>query len=110
MVSLVNDTRRLTLGNAQQALAGEDTNLGRETVDYFRKYTPGSNLWWFRAAWDRVLMDNVQRLVDPDAAQHFRRKERRNVRQFGNEYFWAPGDSAPARAPDLTKAFQFEQD
>lgn len=106
VVGLANDLNRLTIGNVQQALAGKQTNVGRETVNFVRRYTPGSSIWWLRTTWDRLLMDNLQRSLDPDFDDYWKKRTGRQARQFGNGYWWAPGDNAPARAPGIGEPVQ----
>jgi len=96
---------RLTLGNIQQAASGEDTNIGRELTRFARGNTPGSSLWYTRLAADRLIWEQMQEMIDPDAAGYFRRMQRRAENEFGQGFWWAPGESAPERAPDLSNAF-----
>lgn len=100
-VGLVNDLREGVLGNLAkgdfQGMAQDMTGLGGRMV-------PGSNTWYLKAAWDRLVEDNLRRLTDPDAEAAFRRRERSAQRDYGQKYFWAPGDMAPERAPDLAAA------
>ena len=87
------------------AVRGEETNLGRETANLVRRNTPvASSLWYVRAAYDRLLMDELQEFLDPEARQAQRRRERKRIRDYGNRAWWGPGDTAPARAPDLSSA------
>lgn len=99
VVGLLDDINKLTTGNIQQALAGKDTNAAREAVNFVRRYTPGSSLWYFRNVWDRQLMDTLQRAVDPEFDDYWKRRVQNTERQFGNGYWWAPGDPLPARVP-----------
>ena len=39
-------------------------------------------------------------MVDPDYRGSFRRMEQRLQREQGQEYWWQPGQNAPARGPD----------
>lgn len=86
-------------GNLAQLAKGENTNAGREAVQFLGRNTPGGSLWYLRLAYERVLLDNLQRLVDPDAHAAFRRKVQMQRRDYGNQFFWAPGQSAPQRSP-----------
>lgn len=95
----------LTVGSIQKGAAGDDTNLGREVVRFLRSNTPGSSLWYTRLAMDRLIWSEMQRMMDEDFDAAQRRMIRRAEREFGQEYWWAPGESAPERAPDLSAAF-----
>lgn len=98
---LVTDITKATLGNAQKAIKGEDTEVGKNLVDLGRRYTPAaSSLFYARAAWNRVFMDQLQFVADPEAHRRFRDMERKLQRDYDQGYWWRPGDLGPARAPD----------
>jgi hypothetical protein len=106
-VAFADDAMRLTVGNVQQAIAGKDMDLGKELVDMLRAYTPGGSLWYIRAAFEREVLDQLQTILDPDAAKTFRRKEQ-GAKKAGKSYFYPPGssivqDKGRIRAPDFDK-------
>lgn len=94
----------LTLGNAAQAIQGEETHFGREAVAFGSQQVPGSSIWYLRLAYERAIVDQVRMLVDPEAEIAFARQEARFQREFGQDYWWRPGETAPERAPDLGNA------
>ena len=96
-----DDLRNLTVGNIVEMAQGKKTNFGREAVKFVKDNTPGGSLWYLRLAYERVLMDQVQTLVDADAQIAFRRQMQTRRREYGNEYWWEPGATAPRRAPNL---------
>jgi hypothetical protein len=98
------DLLRVTVGNLQQAVKGEDTNAGREAVRALGRYAPGGSLWYTRLAFERQVLDRLQEQVDPRAARSFRDTESRARRDMGQRFWWAPGERAPERAPDLDAA------
>lgn len=55
-------------------------------------------------ALDRIVWDPLQYLVDPEAAAHWRRRERSLQKNFGTQHWYRPGDLAPYRFPDLSNA------
>ena len=96
---------KLTVGNVQNLVSGEDTHAGREIVDFARLMLPGRSLWYGTLAFDRLIFDQVQMGLDPDYAESFARQESAAMRDYGQEYFSPPGSGfPPPRAPDLTKA------
>ncbi len=97
------DVGRIALANVRQAIEGRDTNIGSEAARIIRMYTPGTSLWYARAALDRMAWDQTRMLMDPDYAEAFRRQERRSNRDFGNDYYWPPGVALPERGPDLER-------
>ena len=65
-----------------------------------RQNTPGGSLWYIRLAYERMLLDQLQMMVDPDARAAFHRQKRNRKRDYGQEFWWAPGETAPRRAPN----------
>lgn len=100
------DLWTLTGGNAVEMAQGKDTKAGRELVNVLRANTPGGSLWYLRLGYERVLLDQLQYLVDPKANKAFKAKQQWWKRETGQEFFWAPGELSPARAPDLAAAVQ----
>jgi hypothetical protein len=47
----------------------------------------------------------VQRQIDPEYDDSWRKMQRRAAEQ-GQDFYWAPGETAPRRAPDLMNAVQ----
>lgn len=65
---------------------------------------PGQSLWYTRLAFDRMVADQLYAAADPEYRKSFKRAERFAEEQ-GTQFFWAPGDTAPERAPDLSNVF-----
>ena len=107
-IGFVADAAALTVGNAAEIAAGEDAKVGRESVNFARHYTPLANTWWMSQGYQRGVLDNLQRLADPDADAYFRRQRRDRVRRYGNGYYWGPGETIPARPPALEAAIGAE--
>lgn len=103
VVDRANTLRDLTIGNFMQ-LGEEKTNFGRELSRFVRQNTPGGNLWYLRLAGERLVFDQLQHLLDPEARAAFKRRMSQRKKQFGNEFWWAPGETSPRRAPDLGAA------
>lgn len=89
----------LTSGNIAELIRGEKTNAGRETVRFLGQNTPGGSLWYLRAAYERMILDRMQRIADPDAYMAVRRQIQRQQREMGNDFWWRPGEPTPARGP-----------
>lgn len=97
---------KLTVGTLQSlATKGEPGNVGRQLVDFARLMTPGRSLWYASLAFDRMIFDEVQALIDPDYADSFKRQEESAMRQYGQEFFAPPGQGfPPQRAPHMGAA------
>lgn len=103
-VGLVADVSKLTIGNVQD----QGENLGRDTVDFLRRWTPGGSIWYLSAAYEREVLDQLQQAIDPGAARSFRKKAG-TARKAGSSYFYPPGSSfvtgkGNTRTPDLSSA------
>ena len=79
--------------------------MGRELVRFMGQYTPGASVWYLRLAFERILLDNIQRFVDPKAQRSFRKRQN-YFKEFGQDYYWRPGQNVPQRPPNLGKAFE----
>jgi len=96
---------RLTKGNIDRLLAGEETRFGRDFVRFLKLMTPGWKLFYTRLAFERMIFDEIQKLLDPDAAESFRRVEQFAKRKFDQRYFSRPGRGfPPERFPELETA------
>lgn len=104
VVQRANDLWNLTMGNIVQLASSEKTHFGRELIKFAKGNTPGSTMWYTRLAWERLLLDQLQFLVDPEANKAFKSKQRFFRKEFGQEFWWAPGALTPSRAPDLGAA------
>lgn len=100
-----NDFWNLSAGNAMQLASGEKTQFGRELVRFSKGLLPGGNLWYLKLGFERVVLDQLQYLADPEAADAFKRQQRYWANGTGQEFFWRPGEMAPQRAPDPTTVF-----
>lgn len=102
--AMIEGAFNLTVGNIAQKMQGKDMNIGREGSRFLEQHTPGSNLWYTRLVLQRLWWNNLQRLLDSDASASFRRQER-NARKWGRgDSWWAPGEMAPERAPNIGAA------
>ena len=100
VVGFADDVRKLTIGNLVEASQGKDTNAARELIRFAARYTPGSSLWYTRLGLERMVIDQLQLMADPKARSNMRRIESRYRREFGQKYWWKPGETAPSRSPN----------
>tara|TARA_R100001163_G_scaffold65178_1_gene61482 strand:+ start:2516 stop:4990 length:2475 start_codon:yes stop_codon:yes gene_type:complete len=103
-VGFFDDLRNLTFGNIGQLIEGKDTNFGSELVRFMSRYTPGTSIWYLRGALERVVFDNLQRWMDPQADRKIRRRIQRYERNYGASTWWESGEMLPSRAPNLENA------
>ena len=96
VASRASNLWNLTGGNVIQFAQDEPTNFGRESVSFARMNL--SMPFYLRLAYERVLLDELQKVADPEAYQAFRRKASKLKTQFKTGYWWAPGETGPRRA------------
>lgn len=95
----------LTIGNMIELAQGKDTKFARELVQFARGNVPGGNIWYTRLAWERLVLDQLQYLVDPEANAAFKRSMAKTQKDFGTGFWWEKGKAGPSRAPDMGNAF-----
>jgi len=83
---------------------GEAKNAFPEFQRFADGLLPGRSLWYLRAAWERLIADELNLWADPNANARFRRIERRARKEFDQGFWWRPGKTLPDRAPDLSAA------
>lgn len=104
---LGKDLTETLILNPGRAIRGEKTKVGRDVVNMLGRYTPiASSLFYTRAAYRRMVLDQLQFLADPDAHTHFRQQEQSLHRETGQGFFWRPGQTLPERAPVMSPAKQ----
>ena len=107
------DTTQLALGDlfqwADSVGSLSPTEFQSKTpakaVEFARRYTPGTSIWWARLALERQVWDRLQLLADPQGYKKQRARVRRQRREFGNDYFFAPGSTSPDRGPSFEGVF-----
>lgn len=104
LMQRANDAWNLTAGNIAQLASGEKTHFGRELVKFMKGNTPGSSIWYTKLAWERIVWDQLQYLVDPEANKAFKQRQRFFDKEFGQGFWWRPGQATPDRGPNFPVA------
>ncbi|MGO4836089.1 hypothetical protein AB4144_27985, partial [Rhizobiaceae sp. 2RAB30] len=90
-----SDTLGLTVGNVLDVAAGEKANAGREFRRYVGRYTPIlASHWATRGAYNRIVLDNLQWMLDPEADKSFK-AQAQNAKKNGTPFFLPPGSFTP---------------
>lgn len=92
----------LTVGNLTQYNEGKDTNFGNEAFKFVKGKVPAQNLWYTKAAINRMVFDEIQDTIAPGYREKALRKAER---QQDRERFWGD-DINDIRAPDFEKIVQ----
>ena len=90
----------LTLGNAGEALRGKETHAGAEAVRFAKSHLPFLNLWYAKGALDHMALQDLQEMLSPG---YLSRMRARAHKDWGQDYYWRPGEDLPSRAPDFSK-------
>ncbi|HDU7897747.1 hypothetical protein HN281_09725 [Acinetobacter baumannii] len=92
----------LTVGNLTQYNEGKDTNFGNEAFKFVKGKIPAQNLWYTKAAINRMVFDEMQDTIAPGYREKALRKAER---QQDRERFWGD-DIEDIRAPDFERVVQ----
>ncbi|CAM0784511.1 TPA: hypothetical protein RP325_002943 [Acinetobacter baumannii] len=92
----------LTVGNLTQYNEGKDTNFGNEAFKFVKGKIPAQNLWYTKAAINRMFFDEIQDTIAPGYREKALRKAER---QQDRERFWGD-DVTDIRAPDFERVVQ----
>jgi hypothetical protein len=105
--SLAGDTRdaivRAFPGPERKDGTRREGDPGGAAVGLLRRYTPGTNIWYLRAALERLVWDELDEM---GSSSHDDRLERRAKQLEKNRQgeWWASGSMSPTRAPDFANA------
>lgn len=100
-IGLAGDFTNLTAGNIVQLIQGEETKAGKEALDFmYRHMIPKP--FWAKIALERMVIDQIHKQADPRAYSRFRRMVRSRQKDYGQDYWWQPGDAVPDRAPQFS--------
>jgi hypothetical protein len=91
-VGLVEDLAKLTAGNIQEAMAGDDTGIWGESVDFANRYTPDV---WQTQLISNAFFDQLKILGDPKAEKKFRKMRKSRKSEYGQDYWWRRGEALP---------------
>ncbi|MBR7715596.1 hypothetical protein [Acinetobacter nosocomialis] len=92
----------LTVGNLTQYNEGKDTNFGNEAFQFVKRKIPAQNLWYTKAAINRMVFDEMQDAIAPGYREKALRKAER---QQDRERFWGD-DINDIRAPNFERVIK----
>lgn len=94
------DLFELTKGNFDEWNAGKQTHAWAEAARFVRGHAPLVNLWYAKAAIDHAGMQALQENLSPGYLARIQNKAQKD---WGQEFWWRPGESTPERAPDFAE-------
>ncbi len=89
---LFNKVTSLTLGNLQQAIKGEETNVLGESIQFVDRYTPDI---WQTHLLKNAMFDQFELMADPKAQKKFNRMMKKRQKEFDQGYWWKKGKLTP---------------
>ena len=92
----------LTVGNATQAGNGVETNAGNEVFRFLKNKIPAQNLWYTKAATNRMIFDEMQDMIAPGYREKLLRKAER---EHDRTRFWGD-DLGDIQAPDFERVIE----
>lgn len=92
VAGLVDDTWKTSWGQVQDAVAGEQPNVLGASAQFLKRYTP--DIWQTRLFTDAVF-DQLELMSNPDAQRRYNRIVRSRARDYGQDYWWKPGEVLP---------------
>lgn len=107
MVGLGADILGPVASNISALVSGGNTYWGRDIANFLRRNTPvASSLFYARTAYSRLVADELQMFLDPEAQLQFLRQMQKMLKDFGTQPFIGrAGTGIETRLPDLSNAF-----
>lgn len=95
----------LTIGNMTQYNEGRDTNFGNEAFKFAKGKIPAQNLWYTKAAINRMVFDNIQDTIAPGYREKALRKAEKKLdrSRYLGDFSWNDLSFEETRAPDIEK-------
>lgn len=94
-VGLFEDIMKVFSGNLEKAASDEKTNFFRDAFKVAKGNIPMGSLWYSRLAVERLVLDNVERLIDPNFDRRIGKYERKMRKETEQEFWWRPGQTRP---------------
>lgn len=101
VLGFTENLMKLLVTNPQKAMMGEETSFGADAIKTARQIIPFANLWYTKAAFNHLILQQLQEMANPGYNDRVRDRAQR---EFDTTSWWNPGDIAPRRAPDFNKA------
>jgi hypothetical protein len=88
---------------AKKSMEGKETHLAAQTFQDLKGFVPGGNIWYAKAAMEHLVFQQVLDWLSPGYLFSMRQ---RTQREYGQDWWWAPGEASPDRAPDLERTIR----
>lgn len=98
----IESTAGATIGNVMQWYQGKDTNAANEAYRLIKNKIPAQNLWYTKAATNRMIFDEIQDMIAPG----YREKLMRKAEREQDRTRWLGDDWGDIQAPDFERLVQ----
>lgn len=89
------------LNAAKKASEGKETHLLAQTAQDLKGFVPGTNVWYAKAALEHLVWQQALEWLSPGYLASMRS---RTQKDYGQDWWWTPGETSPYRGPDLDAA------
>ena len=87
----------------KKRLEGDETHLAAQMVSRAKAFVPGNNMWYTKAATEHLVWHKVMESLSPG---YLAKMKARTRKEYGQDWWWQPGETVPERAPDIEGAVQ----
>lgn len=98
----IKSVANVTIGNAMQWHEGKDTNAANEAYRLLKNKIPAQNLFYTKAAANRLVFDELQDMIAPGYREKYLRKAER---EHDRTRFWGD-DLGDIQMPDFERTIQ----
>lgn len=96
VAGFTNDAYRVFKGNFDKALDEEEhTKFFSDFYQFAKRNIPAVKLWYTRLLIERLMLDQVERMIDPKFDRRMNNIESKMKREYGQEFWWKPGQLSP---------------
>lgn len=107
-VDLVKAGYSSVAGDVREDGTQRPGNPGGAALRLAKRYTPGTSLWYARAAFERMIIDQLDGEINPDHEMEMGR-QLGTAKKNKQGHWWAPDSMSPERAPDVANALGGDQ-
>jgi hypothetical protein len=95
MAGLASDIQKTFVGKPlhQRLIEGKKPNHALDMFRLAKRNIPLGSLWYTRLVLERLILDQVERWLDPKYDQRMRRVQRQIRKEKGQRFYWDPGVS-----------------
>lgn len=91
------------LNEAKKAIEGKETHFWAKEFRNLKGFLPGGNIWYAKAAMEHLVWQQVMEAMSPGYLASIRR---RTAKEYGQKWYWEPGELTPERPPELGEAIR----